>query len=388
MKPKTFWWLLGVLAACAWGCGDTIEPGHSAADAGRPVKTKVTAARVSSWPLIFEAVGTVQADTASTVGAKLLGTVTSVRVKEGDRVRTGDVLVTIDERQAGAQRQQAEAALAEARQMEQAAGATRAAAAAGADLAAETYHRYATLIAQESVSRQEFDDVMARFRQAQAGLGRSEDMLKAAVQRVRQAEAALASARVSVADAAVTAPFDGIVTVKIVDAGDLAAPGRPLLSLEKEGGHRVDIRLPEAYVGAVRPGQTAPVRIGATSRPPIEGVIDTVAPTADSETRSFLVKIRLPPRGGLRSGMFARVAVSVGESQVMAIPSSAIVHQGQLTGLFLLASGNTARFRLIRTGRNLGDGLVEVLSGLSEGSRFVVNPSPELVDGARIEASS
>ena len=120
----------------------------------------------------------------------------------------------------------------------------------------------------------------------------------------------------------------------------------------------------------------------------MEGVIDTVAPAADPESRSFLVKIRLPPRGDLRSGMFARVEVSVGESQVMAIPSSAIVHQGQLTGIFLLTSESIARFRLIRTGRNLGDGMVEVLSGLSEGSRFVVNPSPELVDGARIEASS
>jgi RND family efflux transporter MFP subunit len=388
MKPKTFWWLLGVLAACAWGCGDTIEPGHSAADAGRPVKTEVTAARVSSWPLIFEAVGTVQADTASTVGAKLLGTVTSVRVQEGDRVRMGDVLVTIDERQAGAQRRQAEAALAEARQMEQAAGAARDAAAAGADLATATYHRYESLIAQESASRQEFDDVKARFRQAQAGLGQSEDMLKAAVQRVRQAEAALASARVVFADAAVTAPFDGIVTVKIVDAGDLAAPGRPLLSLEKDGSHRVDIRLPEAYVGAVRPGQTAPVRIGAASHPPIEGVIDTVGPAADPESRSFLVKIRLSPRGGLRSGMFARVEVSVGESRLIAIPSTAIVRQGQLTGLFLLTSESTARFRLIRTGRTLGGDMVEVLSGLSEGSRFVVTPSPGLVDGARIEASS
>ncbi len=388
MKPKTFWWLLGVLTACAWGCGDKIEPGHSAANAGAPVKTKVTAARLSSWPLIFEAVGTVQAETASTIGAKLLGTVTSVRVQEGDRVRMGDVLVTIDERQAGAQRQQAEAALAEARQMERAAGAARNAAIAEADLASATYHRYETLIARESVSRQEFDDVTARFRKAQAGLVQSEDMLKAAAQRVRQAEAALASARVSVADAAVTAPYDGIVTVKIVDAGDLAAPGRALLSLEKDGSHRVDIHLPEAYVGVVRPGQKAPVRVGAASPPPMEGVIDTVAPAADPESRSFLVKIRLPPRGDLRSGMFARVDVSVGESQVMAIPSSAIVRQGQLTGLFLLTPESIARFRLIRTGRNVGDGMVEVLSGLSEGSRFVVNPSPELVDGARIEASS
>jgi RND family efflux transporter MFP subunit len=387
MKTTIFWCLLGMLTACAWGCGEKIEPGHSSASAGARVKTKVVEARAGTWPLIFEAVGTVQAETASTIGAKLLGTVTAVRVQEGDRVRMGDVLVTIDERQVGAQRQQAEAALAEARQMEQAAGAARDAAAAGADLATATYNRYQTLLAQESVSRQEFDDVTARFRQAQASFGQSEDMLKAAVQRVRQAEAALTSARVSAADAAVKAPFDGIVTAKMVDAGDLAAPGRPLLSLEKEGGHRVDIRLPEAYVHAVRPGQTAPIRIGGTLQTPIEGVIDIVAPAADPDSRSFLVKVRLPSRGDLRSGMFARVEVIVGESQLMAIPSSAIVRQGQLTGLFVVAPENTARFRLIRTGRNMGDGMVEVLSGLSDGTRFVVNPSPELVDGASVEAS-
>jgi len=178
MKTTIFWCLLGMLTACAWGCSEKIEPGHSSASAGAPVKTKVAEARAGTWPLIFEAVGTVQAETASTIGAKLLGTVTAVRVQEGDRVRMGDVLVTIDERQVGAQRQQAEAALAEARQMEQAAGAARDAAAAGADLATATYNRYQTLLAQESVSRQEFDDVTARFRQAQASFGQSEDMLK------------------------------------------------------------------------------------------------------------------------------------------------------------------------------------------------------------------
>jgi len=278
--------------------------------------------------------------------------------------------------------------LAEARQMEQAGRAARDAAVAGADLASATYHRYETLLAQESVSRQEFDDVKARFRQAQANLSQSEDMLKAAIQRVGQAEAALTSARVSAADAAVKAPFDGIVTAKMVEVGDLAAPGRPLLSLEKVGGHRIDIRLPEAYVGAVRPGQKTSVRIGETLQPPLEGVIDIVAPAADPDSRSFLVKVRLPSNGDLRSGMFARVEVTVGESQLMAIPSSAIVRQGQLTGLFLVTSENIARFRLIRTGRNMGDGKVEVLSGLPDGTRFVVNPSPELIDGSRVEASS
>lgn len=388
MKSIAFWCLLGMLTACVFGCGEKIEPGHSSRSAGVPIKKKVAIARSGVWPLKFESVGTVQAETASTIGAKLLGTVTSVRVQEGDRVRMGDVLVTIDERQVGAQKQQAEAALAEARQMEQAGRATRDAAIAGADLATETYNRYQALLAQESVSRQEFDDVKARFRQALANLKQSEDMLKAAIQRVRQAEAALASARASSADAAVKAPFDGIVTAKMVEVGDLAAPGRPLIGFEKDLGHRVDIRLPEAYVNAVRTGQTVSVGIGGSSQTPVEGVIDIISPAADSDSRSFLVKVRLPSRGNMRSGMFARAEVIVGESQLMAIPSSAIVRQGQLTGLFLVTPGNIARFRLIRTGRNLGDDMVEVVSGLPEGTRFVVDPTPELLDGSSVEDSS
>jgi RND family efflux transporter MFP subunit len=388
MKSRAFWCLLGMLTACVSGCGEKIEPGHSPRSAGVPVNKKVAIARSSVWPLMFESVGTVQAETASTIGSKLLGTVTSVRVQEGDRVRMGDILVTIDERQVGAQKQQAEAALAEARQMEQAARAARDAANAGADFATATYNRYQVLLAQESVSRQEFDDVKARFRQALANLKQSEDMLKAAIQRVRQAEAALATARASSADAAVKAPFDGIVTAKMIDVGDLAAPGRPLIGLEKDLGHRVDIRLPEAYVNAVRTGQTALVSIGGNAQTPIEGVIDIISPAADSDSRSFLVKVRLPSRGNMRSGMFARAEVIVGEGQLMAIPSSAIVRQGQLTGLFLVTPENVARFRLIRTGRNLGDNMVEVLSGLPEGTRYVVDPTPELLDGSSVEASS
>ena len=376
----------GILAVSA-GCGEKIEPGRSTAPSGPPVKAAVVAAQAGPWPLIYEAVGTVQAETASTVAAKLMGTVTSVRVKEGDRVRHGDVLVTIDERQVGAQRLMAEAAMAEARQAEQAARAGREAAAAGAELAAATHRRYQMMLSQESVSRQEFDEVDARFRQARAALAQAEDMQKAAGQRVRQAEASLASARVSAGDAVVTAAFDGIITAKMVDPGDLAAPSRPLLNLEKAGGHRVDIRLPEAYVRSVRPGQAVSVCVEGPASSPMEGVVDVVAPAADPESRSFLVKIRLPAGGDVRSGMFARVALAVGEDRLMAIPASALVREGQLTGLFLVTAEGIARYRLIRTGRRLGD-RVEVLSGLSEGSRFMMDPPPGLVDGARVEASS
>ena len=283
----------GVMAAC-FSCGEKIEPGHTAPPSGPAVKVAVATVRAGIWPLVFEAVGTVQAETTSTVAAKLMGTITSVRVREGDRVRQGDVLVTIDERQVDAQRQQAEAPLSEARQVEQGTRAAREAATAGAELAAATHRRYLAMLSQESVSRQEFDEVDARQRQARAALAQSEDMQKAAAHRVRQAEAALAAASVSAGDAMVRAAFDGIVAAKMVDPGDLAVPGKPLLNLEKTGGHRVDIQVPEAYVRSVHSGQSVTARLERPATSSMEGVIDIVAPAADPSSRSFLVKVRLP----------------------------------------------------------------------------------------------
>jgi RND family efflux transporter MFP subunit len=384
-------WLLfaavaGILSFSA-GCGDKIEPGHTAPPAGPAVRAAVATARAEAWPLVFEAVGTVRAETASTVAAKLMGTITSVRVREGDRVRQGDALATIDERQVGAQRRQAEAALAEARQAEQAAHAAREAAAAGAELAAATHRRYQAMLAMESVSRQEFDEVDARRRQAQAALDQAEDLQKAAGQRVRQAAEALAAASVSAGDATVTAAFDGIVTARLVDPGDLAAPGKPLLNMEKAGGHRVDIRVPEAHVRSVRTGQAVSARVEGPAPVSMEGVVDVVAPAADPASRSFLVKVRLPSGADVRSGMFVRVALAVGEDRLTAVPASALIQEGQLTGLYLVTAEGRARFRLVRTGRRLGD-RVEVISGLAEGSRFVVDPPPDLMDGSRVEASS
>jgi multidrug efflux pump subunit AcrA (membrane-fusion protein) len=384
-------WLLFVAAAgfliLMAGCGEKIEPGQTVPPSGPAVKVAVAMARAEAWPLVFEAVGTVRAETASTVAAKLMGTITSVPVREGDRVRRGDVLVTIDERQVGAQRRQVEAALAEAREAEQAARAAREAAAAGAELAVATHRRYQAMLARESVSRQEYDEIDARRRQAQAALAQAEDLQKAAGQRVRQAEAALAAASVSAGDATLTAAFDGVVTLRMVDPGDLAAPGKPLLNLERAGGHRVDIRVPEAYVRSVRTGQAVSARVEGPAPFSMEAVVDVVAPAADPSSRSFLVKVRLPAGTDVRSGMFARVALAVGEDRLTAVPASALIQEGQLTGLYLVTAEGVARFRLVRTGRRLGD-RVEVISGLAEGSRFVVEPPPALTDGSRVEASS
>jgi multidrug efflux pump subunit AcrA (membrane-fusion protein) len=375
---------LGLLLCLPLGCGEKIEPGTTAGMPPPVVKAAVATAQLSSRPLVYEAVGTVRARTTSTLASKLLGTVKQVRVQEGDRVKARDILLVLDGRQVTSQLHQAEAVMAEAAKAEAAAVSAREAAAAGADLARATYNRYLRLMEDESASRQEFEEIEARHRQAQAAVAQADAMVSGASQRVRQAQAAVAAARVTQNDVKISAPYNGIITARMVEPGDLAAPGTPLLALHKTGAYRVEMVLPETHLRSVRLDQKLAVHIPALHGPAVEGTVVTVFPAADHQSRSFMVKVDLPDNPALRSGMFARVEIPLVQAGMLVIPSSAVVSQGQLTGIFVLDADRIARFRLIRIGRTLGDS-VEVLSGLTAGVRFVVKPSPKLVDGVRVE---
>ncbi len=376
---------LAVSILLPYACNDKIEPGNEKPTEVPIVKVPMAVARTTSQPLSYEAVGTVQPVITSTLSSKLMGTVKEIRVQEGERVKQGQTLVIIDKRQVTAQLRQAQAALDEARRAEAAAVSTQDAAVAGAQLARATYERYLQLIKEDSASRQEFDEIEARHRQAQASLKQAEQMLAAARYRVQQAEAAVSAAGVSSDDTAILAPYDGIVTAKISEVGDLASPGTPFLTLESTGQYRVDVVLPEIYFNAVRLNQTVMIRIPALGDQLLEGSVEIVVPAADQSTRSFLVKIQLPDEKAIRSGMFARVFFNTGEQPMMLIPVSAVVPQGQLTGIFIVDDNQIAHFRLIRTGRRFDDS-VEIVTGLDDGQRFVVKPPPTLVDGAHVEA--
>jgi len=369
------------------GCGEGIEPGHTPAGTPPTVSAPVATARLQTQPFLYEAVATITARTASTVASKLMGTVTQVRVQEGSTVKEGDVLVVLDQRQVSAQYEQAQAALQEAKKAEASARSAREAAKAGADLARTTYERYVQLLKENSVSRQEFDEVAARHRQAEATLTQTTAMLEAAGDRVQQAQAALDAAQVSKKDAVVRAPYGGTITTKMIDVGDLASPGTPFFTIEKAGVFCADLVLPEDHIESVRLDQQVTVKIPALGDVEMTGRIGRIVPSADRKSRSFLVKVGLPEDERIRSGMFARVLVPVGESGMLLIPDTAVIRRGQLTGVFLLDSDGLASFRLIREGKHLGD-RVEVISGIREGDRYVIDPPPTLVDGAKVEVPS
>ncbi|MFH1984243.1 MAG: efflux RND transporter periplasmic adaptor subunit [Pseudomonadota bacterium] len=375
--------LLFALLAAA-GCSEKIEPGNTAGAKGPAVPVTVVTVRQELQPVVYEAVGTVKAKVSATVSSKLMGIIRAFQVAEGDRVSSGDVLVVLDERQVSAQLSQAKAALAEAQKAKTAALSAQQAAEADAQRALLAYRRGRTMLDGGAITQESFETVDAQYKQAQAALSQAKAMVDAASSRIHQAQGAVDAAAVALKDARVLAPFDGKVTAKLADAGGLAAPGTPLLTIERESGYRVDLAVPETYIHSVHIDQPVNVRIPAVNDLTLTGTVDVIIPSADQSSRTFIVQVGVGDPSALKSGMFARVPLTIGEKRMIRIPGSAVVRQGQLTGVFMVDGEKTARFRLIRLGRTYGD-QVEVISGLHDGALLVAAPESKVSNGSPVE---
>jgi RND family efflux transporter MFP subunit len=180
------------------------------------------------------------------------------------------------------------------------------------------------------------------------------------------------------------APFAGVVTAKLANAGDTAMPGQALLVVEAPSALRFEARVPEAAADRLSVGATVPVRLDGFAED-LQGRVAEIQPAADDATRTRLVKVDLPEVAGLRSGRFGRLLVATSDSRTVTVPAEAVIRRGQLETVFVLDSG-TARLRLIRTGRER-EGRLEVVSGLSGEEKVVVPGALELVDGQRVEES-
>lgn len=368
------------------GCGEKIEPGNTPHGDKPAVRAQTDVARYSSAPTFYEAVGTVRARQTATLAARTMGTVTAVNTVEGRHVARDAVLVSLVRRQIDAGLAGARAGLEAAVQSREAADAARRQAAAQEKLARATHERYRQLTVGESASAQEMDEVRARLEAARFAVEQAEAAVAAADQQVARARAGLAAAAATRADTELRAPFDALVTGRMVEPGDLAAPGRPLLTLEAREGYRVEMVLPADYAGMVYAGQPLAVELNSLGAEAVEAPVESILPDADAATRSVTVRLALPEMEGLRNGLFARVRVPVGESAAMQVPAAAVVHEGQLTGVYAVDAEGRARFRLVRTGRER-DGRLEILSGLADGDRYVTAPVPGLCDGCRVEGA-
>ena len=332
---RTLW--LAVAAGSVAGSGgcrsDRMDPPAGSAAAPRTVTVRDTL-----LPAVVEAAGLAQPIQRATLGTKLMGTVTEVRVREGDRVTGGQVLLRVDARDVEAKRTQARAAAAAAEAVYQE--------------ALVQARRFRALYADSAATRSQLD-------QAETALARAEAGRDAARAQERELDALDSYA-------AIRAPFTGTVTRRYADLGAFVAPGSPLVELQDGSRLRISVAATPAQAARLRRGGPVEALIEGT---PASAVVEGVVPAAAGGlyTVNALVENRA---GRFLPGSAAALLLVAGERRAVLVPARAVVREGDLTGVDLVAGGRVAR-RWVQLGRARGD-QVEVLAGLAGGEQVVV----------------
>lgn len=289
---------------------------------------------------VEEVVGTVRPRLSAAVSAKAGGSIERMLVAPGQAVKTGELLAQLDAREIQARLDQATALR---------------------EQTTKDLQRFQKLMVDKAVTQQEFDAVQTRQRMAAAAASEAETQL---------------------GYTKILAPFDGVITHKRADVGDLATPGRPLLELENPAALRLEADVPEALVNNLKLGDRLALHVAAL-KTDLTGAVSEIAPAADAGSRTFLVKLDLPTTPGLRSGQFGRVAIPIAEVNALRVPASAVVVRGQMELVFIVA-GQQAQMRLVKTGKRLGPE-IEIVSGVNSGEVLVVEGATALTDGQPLQ---
>jgi multidrug efflux system membrane fusion protein len=377
---KRLFLLIPVVIGLA-GCGEASRQ-KSAASSEPAVTVSTVNAATETWPSIYEATGTVRARTSAVISAKLMGYVREVKVQTGDRVREGQLLVTLDTRDLDISSRRAEAAREEVRTAVPEADSAVEGAKANLDLAKVTFGRMQDLFQKTSISNQEFDEASAKLKAAQAAYQMAAARRLQLNSKLAEVDQEVRSTEVTRSYADVLAPFAGVVISKSVDPGSLALPGAPLFTIEREGTYRLEASVEESRLAAIRIGQPVSVTLDSVDRT-LDARVSEIVPAVDAASRAYTVKIDLPSVPAIRSGIFGRASFQLGSRAVLGIPAGAVTERGQLQSV-LVADHGIARTRLITTGQKV-KGSIEVLSGLSVGERVIFPIPSGLSVGASVE---
>ena len=335
--------LLAALAAAGLAaCGEAPAPKPAAQ--GAPLKTAAVELRDVELTTSAEAV--LEAVRQSTVSAQIAGRVVDLRFDVGDYVKKGDVIVRIDERSASqalaaseAQVLEAQAALANAR---------------------ANYERSRQLLAQKFIS--------------QAALDQAEAASKAAQARVSALIAGAGQAATERSFATVVAPYGGVVSARHIELGEMAAPGRPLMTGFDPSTLRVVATVPQTQVAAIQAGGKARIEVPSLGRW-VDVKAMVIVPAADPRTHTTRIRLELPSEvRGVYPGVYARAHFVVGRAPRLLVPRAAVVRRSEVTAVYVVDEQGRARLRQVRLGTAGDEGSVEVLAGLKPGERAALEP--------------
>lgn len=315
-----------------------VEPVEKASAAGRAL---VVAERMTEAETVT-AVGSVQPRKRTDVASQLLAAIREIKPRPGDRVKAGDPIVTLDDRELLAQQREAAAA--------------RAAAEADRATRKSEYERLKRVGTAASAEE----------------LSRAEGALRVAEAQVKRAAETIGRIEVQLTYTQIAAGTDGVVADRFADPGDLAAPGRPLLSVYDPSDLELHANVPEGLAAGITLGQKLPVRVDANSLS-AEAVVREIVPQARTASRSVVVKLALPVQTASPTlpGMFGRLVVPVGTAERVWLPTAALQQRGQLDLVEVDDGHGHLTRRFVRLGRE-ANGKVEILSGLAGGERVAL----------------
>lgn len=356
MKKYVFLLTLVTASVFMTSCGS--EEKKTAIDTVPTIKIRTSKVAINNNNPFLSVSGKIQATNSADLSTRMMGYVNKVHVNVGDKVRKGQLLVSIKNTDLQAKKGQVNAGITQAK--------------TAFTNAEKNYNRFKNLFESNSVTQKEMDDMTANYQMAKAGL-------EAANQKKNEINAQLAYSNI-------TAPFSGVVTRKNIDNGDMANPGIPLISIEMPKEFEVLAMVPETEISQIKKGTIVTVLVKSIGET-IKGKVIEVSTSAKNTGGQYLVKINLENTDvNILSGMFSTVQFPVErkvKSELVLIPTDAIVKNGQLSGVYTVSESNTALLRWLRLGRTYGN-KVEVLSGLNADESYIVSAEGKLFNGAKV----
>lgn len=293
----------------------------------------------------------------ATIKSKVAAEVAKVHVQEGERVATGQVLVTLDTGDLRARHDAQMAAVAEAR--------------AKLELARKNQDNNKALLSKNFISQNAYDSVANSVTVAEANL-------KSAVAQAAITERALA-------DANIRSPYAGIVAKRWVNNGDKVSPDGMVAAVVDLSRMELEAQIPVSEIPGIKVGQEISFTVDGFSQRQFKGQVERINPSADAGSRSIAIFVTLPnPDGALKGGMFANGSMAAASrTSVNAIPLVALIEEGGQAAVFALNNGTVERKPVVIGTRSVEEGLVEIREGLQAGTQVVAVKQEGLKHGAK-----
>ncbi len=346
---------LWIFASC------TTKEQNKAEFKGQPVEVTVNKTSETHAGGNATASGKLVSRNSVNVSTRMMGYITSIPIEVGQSVRAGQQLVSINNTDVQAKGGQADAQISQAQ--------------ANYNIAKKDYERFKNLFESQSASQKELDDMTARYEMAKAGLEAAKQMKNEVNAQYRYTN--------------VTAPISGVVTAKYVDQGNMANPGMPLLTIESPTELQAQVLVSEQNIVQVKFGMEVLVSIKSTGEE-IKAKVAEISQSSANTGGQYLVKINIPGSQERLPGMFVNVVfpftaghIQEQESAVL-IPESALVRNGQLTGVYVVSEQKTAVLRWLKTGKTIGEN-IEILSGLKVDEPYITSSDGKLYNGVKIQ---